>query len=265
VLLAAAWFFIQRSPHPISQTLIIVASSCAALGAILGCLPFILDYRTSAKTIDASALGSISEKIQNLEKLAAQISAATKEWTNVQTQAEKISNGASDIAARMAEEVRQFSDFMQKMNDSEKAALRLEVEKLRRAEGDWLQVLVRILDHVFALHAAAERSGQPKLTDQISSFQGACLDVARRIGLLPFAPAPDEPFDSAQHQTVDGVKAGDGAVVSETVAAGYTFQGKLLRRALVQLRGNISTKESELPRSPEKESAEQQLQLGSAG
>ena len=63
----------------------------------------------------------------------------------------------------MTGEVRQFTEFMQKMNDSEKAALRLEVEKLRRGEGEWLQVLVRILDHVFALHAAAVRSGEPKV------------------------------------------------------------------------------------------------------
>ena len=70
----------------------------------------------------------------------------------------------------MAAEVREFSEFMQKMNDSEKAALRLEIEKLRRGEGEWLQVLVRILDHVFLLHAAAMRSGQPKLVGQISQF-----------------------------------------------------------------------------------------------
>ena len=70
----------------------------------------------------------------------------------------------------MAAEVREFSEFMQKMNDSEKAALRLEIEKFRRGEGEWLQVLVRILDHVFLLHAAAARSGQPKLAEQIAQF-----------------------------------------------------------------------------------------------
>jgi molecular chaperone GrpE (heat shock protein) len=264
-LLAITWIIIQRAPHPIGHWEIVTAAACAALGAILGALPFILDYRAITKAIDASALGSISEKIQNLEKLSAQISAATNEWLNVQTQAEKISNGANELAEKMSGEVRQFSEFMERMNDSEKAALRLEVEKLRRAEGDWLQVLVRILDHIFALHAAAARSGQPKLAEQISNFQNACLDVARRIGLVPFAPAPDEPFNPEQHQTADGSKAGDGAVVGETAVAGYTFQGRLLRPAIVQLRGekSASPEESEPAAAQEKENAGEQLQLGS--
>jgi molecular chaperone GrpE (heat shock protein) len=237
LLLATAYFLIQRSPHPIGHWEIVTASVCVALGALLGALPFVLDYRAIVKAIEANALDSVAGKIQNLEKLAAQISSATNEWANAQTQAEKTSAGAKEIADRMAAEVREFSEFMQKMNDSGKAALRLEVEKLRRGEAEWLQVLVRILDHIFLLHAAASRSGQPKLAGQISQFQNACRDAARRIGLAPFVAEPEEPFDAERHQLLDGeTKPLDGAIVAETVGTGYTFQGKLLRHALVRLR-----------------------------
>jgi molecular chaperone GrpE (heat shock protein) len=126
---------------------------------------------------------------------------------------------------------------MQKMNDSEKSALRLETEKFRRGEAEWLQVLMRILDHVFVLHAAAARSGQPKLAEQITSFQNACRDAARRIGLVPFIAEPEEPFNSERHQSVGTEeKPSADAVVAETVGAGFTFQGRLLRPALVRLR-----------------------------
>ncbi len=120
LLFAAAYFLIQQAPHPIGRWEIVTAAACVALGAVLGALPFILDYRAIVKVIEAGALGAISEKIQSLEKLAAQIGAATSEWLNVQTQAEKISNGANEIAEKMAGEIRQFSEFMQKMNDSER-------------------------------------------------------------------------------------------------------------------------------------------------
>ena len=63
---------------------IVTAAACVALGAVLGVLPFILDYRAMVKVIEANALGAVAEKIQNLEKLAAQISAATNQWANVQ-------------------------------------------------------------------------------------------------------------------------------------------------------------------------------------
>lgn len=267
-LLAVAFFFIQHAPHPVGRWEIVTAAACVALGSLLGALPFILDYRAIVKVIEAGALGSIAEKIQNLEKLAAQISGATNEWLNVQTQAEKISNGAQEISDKMAGEIRQFSEFMQKMNDSEKAALRLEVDKMRRGEAEWLQVLVRILDHIYALHAAAARSSQPKFAGQIAQFQNACRDAARRIGLAPFVAEPDEPFNAERHQVMgDGKNAPAGAVVAETIGPGFTFQGRLLRPALVRLCGTNPDAEpaaaEPAPASPpEDENLEQQLPLG---
>ena len=112
LLLAAAYYLIRQAPHPIGRWEIVTAAACVALGAVLGALPFILDYLAIVKIIEAGAIGSISEKIQNLEKLAAQINAATNEWTNAQVQAEKTTAGAKEISDRMAAEVREFSGFM---------------------------------------------------------------------------------------------------------------------------------------------------------
>jgi molecular chaperone GrpE (heat shock protein) len=269
LLLAAAYFLIQHAPHPIGRWEIVTAAACVALGAVLGAVPFILDYYAIVKVIEAGALGSIAEKIQNLEKLASQISSATNEWMNAQTQAEKTAAGAKEISDKMAEEVRQFSGFMQKMNDSEKAALRLEIEKLRRGEAEWLQVVVRILDNVFVLHAAVAHSGQPKLAEQISYFQNACRDAARRIGLVPFNAEPDEPFNAERHQAVGTEeKPPATAVVAETVRAGFTFQGRLLRPAQVRLRQAIppvedSAGKAETPESAADKKAQDELSLQS--
>ena len=125
---------------------------------------------------------------------------------------------------------------MIKMNDSEKATLRLEVEKLHRAEGEWLQILVRVLDHVFALHTGAVRTGDQRFIEPITNFQHACQETVRRLGLVPFIAEPGKPFDAERHQAAgQPEKIPDGAVVDETVGAGYTFQGKLLRPAIVRL------------------------------
>jgi molecular chaperone GrpE (heat shock protein) len=245
LLLATAYVVIRFTPHPIGHWEIVTVAACVALGAILGVLPFILDYRAIVKVIEASALGSIGEKIQNLEKLAAQISSATNEWTNAQTQAEITVAGAKQITKQMTEEVRQFSEFMQKMNDSEKTALRLEIDKMRRGEAEWLQVLVRIFDHIFALNAAAARSGQPKLAEQIAQFQNACCDAARRIGLSPFVPKDGEPFDITRHRLLDSDESPPAdSLVAETAVPGFRFQGRLLRPALVRLQATPAPEES---------------------
>jgi molecular chaperone GrpE (heat shock protein) len=263
LLMAFAYFFVLRAPRAIGHWEI--AAACVAFGAVLGLIPFYLDYRAMGKAIEVNALGSVAEKIQDLEKLAAQIGSATNEWMNAQSLAEKTGAGAKQIADKMAAEVSEFSEFMKKMNDSEKATLRLEVEKLHRGEAEWLQVLVRIMDHVFSLHSAAVRTGDPKFADPITNFQNACRGTTRRIGLTPFAAGPDEPFNPERHQVAGGKeKPAEGALVAETVGAGYTFQGKLLRPALVKLReGNASAaKPAEEPAPAEVlENAEDELSL----
>jgi molecular chaperone GrpE (heat shock protein) len=113
---------------------------------------------------------------------------------------------------------------------------------MRRGEVEWLQVLVNILDHVFALQAAAVRTGDAKFAAPITNFQNVCRDTARRVGLTPFAAAPDEPFNAERHQVADGKEVPASSVVAETVAPGYTFQGRLLRPVLVRLHdGNAPT------------------------
>ena len=182
LLLALAYFIVWKSPHPIGKWEIIACFASAALGTMIGTLPFILDYRAMGNALEVNALGAVAEKIQNLEKLAAQISSATNQWAGVQEtvqgNSDKTVAVTKEIADRMAEEIRLFSEFMKKMNDSEKATLRLEVEKMRRGELEWLQVLVNILDHVFALHTAAMRSG----TQAVSSSTTAGTDAISLTG-----------------------------------------------------------------------------------
>ncbi|MGH7978148.1 MAG: nucleotide exchange factor GrpE [Limisphaerales bacterium] len=241
IVIVGGYIFAVHAPHSLGHWEVFVA--CVAIGAALGIIPYLLDYRAMGKVIEINALGAVAEKIQNLEQFCAQISAATGRWAAVQEyvgeHAEKTTTTARQIADKMSAEVRDFSEFMKKMNDHEKAALRLEAEKLRRGESEWLQMLVRIMDHVFALQAAAARSNQPKATEQIAQFQNACQGAVRRVGLNAFVAQAEEPFDAARHQLLDTKqKPADGAVVTETLAAGYTFQGKLLRPALVRVREN---------------------------
>ncbi len=240
VLIIAAAALIYQAAHPISQTEIFISTGCVALGALLGCLPFVLDYRATGKLIEGNAVGAVAEQLRDLKEYSAQISAATGQWALVQEatkgNTEKTVAAAAEIAGRMTEEIRDFNEFQLKLNDTEKGALRLEVEKLRRAEGEWLQVVVRILDHIFALHNAAARSGQPELAAQIGQFQNACRDAARRVGLTPFQAAPEEEFDAQKHRAHGVENPPAEAVVAETLAPGLTFQSRLIRPALVRLR-----------------------------
>jgi molecular chaperone GrpE (heat shock protein) len=239
---------ISRAAHPISQTDICLSTGAVALGALLGCLPFILEYRATKKLVEINAVATVAEQLRDLKKYSAQVAAATDQWALVQEttkgNAEKTTVAAREIAARMATEIREFNDFQVKLNDTEKAALRLEVDKLRRTESEWLRVVARILDHIFALHNAAARSGQPELVEQINQFQNACHDAAHRVGLVPFVAAAGEEFDIERHRARGMEHPPTDGVVAETLAPGLTFQGRLVRPALVNLQGPTAPAEA---------------------
>jgi molecular chaperone GrpE (heat shock protein) len=232
-----AWFTLHQTKTRMNAWEVLGCLGCVGLGAFFTIWPFVLEYRSAAKVVETATLTTVVSQVQNLEQLAAQISGATAQWQTVQASADKTARTANEIATEMANEAKSFKEFLHQANDGEKATLRLEVDKLRRIEAEWLQVLVRILDHVHALNRAAANSRQPTVIEQLGRFQIACHDAARRVGLTPFIAAAEEKFDAQKHQVLDGQsKPVEGASVDETVASGYTFQGKLLRLAIVRLR-----------------------------
>ncbi|MGA4644566.1 nucleotide exchange factor GrpE [Limisphaera sp. 4302-co] len=233
VLLAAAVYWVAQAKFPLSAAVVWGSTICLVTGAALGVAPFWLEYRALCRRLETATLAEGLLQARHAEAAARRIAEATDNWQMIQDQAARTAAQAREIAERMAAEVREFTAFLERANDTEKATLRLEVEKLRRAEGEWLQVLVWILDHVYALYTAGLRSGQPRLIEQLTQFQNHCRDAARRLGVVPFEVPPGEPFQPERHQTPDGQTPPEGSVVRETLATGILFQGRLVRPAVV--------------------------------
>jgi molecular chaperone GrpE len=246
LLIAVAGGIVYQSEWPLSTANMALCTAAVAAGAWLLVTPFILQHRAAMKLAEADALRSTVAQIQNLEQIKQQIAEATGNWMNIQGECARTVQTAREVADGMAAEARAFTDFLRQANDTEKATLRLEADKLRRQEQDWLQVTVRLLDQVFALYLAACQSGQPQLVEQIGIFQGVCRDLARRVGLNAFAPEPGAAFDPQMHQAhqASGPVAA-GAVVQQVLAPGYTYQGRVLRPALVQVAGGAPAGKAE--------------------
>jgi molecular chaperone GrpE (heat shock protein) len=236
VLLGLTYFLYLHVKMPLGRGEIWLFALVGVLGAVLAVIPFLFEYQTAVKMVEIGAMTHAMPQAKNLEELAGQIASATAQWQGVSEHSGGAVKAAKEIGERMTTEMNGFSEFMKKVNDNEKANLRLELEKLRRGEGEWVQLVVRLLDHTYALYQAAVRSGQASVIEQIAQFQNASRDVVKRAGLIAFAPAINEPFDAKWHHSTDSqaVSMAD-ARVRDTIATGYTYQGKMVRPALVTL------------------------------
>ena len=175
---------------------------------------------------------------QEVDAVAKQIENATEQWLHVEDRANEINAASREIAGKINAEAREFTEFLQKANDTEKNHLRLEVDKLNRAQVDWVKVVTGMLDHVFALNQAGRQSGQEKLVRQLDNFQVACRDVARRVGVVTYEPKPEEGFDTGKHQLRDPEAEPEvGAKIIGIAAQGLSHQGQVLRKAVVVIEG----------------------------
>jgi molecular chaperone GrpE (heat shock protein) len=254
-LLALAAWIVSTAPAGIWP--VFIAFLAVATGAWISVTPFIMGHRAELKFAEAGQLADTVSQIRNVQDVGDAIQNATAQWQSVQDQSSRTVKSAKEIADRMTAETKEFFSFLENADQTEKNHLKLEIEKLRRAEGDWLGILIHIFDHIYGLNLAAARSRHPEVAAQIGQFQTACREIARRVGLVAFVPLPDEPFNQDLHQLphADSSPPPDAAV-DETLATGYTFQGQLVRKAVVSLK---SPAPDALPASPAP--AQEQLSL----
>jgi len=248
LLLAVAGHLAWRSPSPFATVPLLVWVGAVVLAGLLGVLPFLMEYRALTRAVETELLGEAVQQLQKLEGVARHVTASTSQWHNIQEQAALTQKAAKEIAERINAEARGFTESLQRANDTEKHTLRLEVEKLRRVEGEWLQVVVGLLDHGFALHQAAAQSGRPEVAQQISVFQNACRDIARRVGVTQLEARAGEPFDDNIHRLPQAdAEPPEGAMVDAVLAPGVAFQGRLLRPAIVLARVPVTEPRPEAP------------------
>jgi len=242
-----AVLLLQQGHTPLLWWEALLLIICVAAAAVCCLLPFLRRNQDEQSLAQARLLTDALHQIQNIDRVAAQIVGATNLWREFQEHTGEITASTKSLAGSIAAESKAFSEFLQRANDGEKAHLRLEVDKLRRAETEWLYVVIHILDHVSALSLAARRSGQPGLIEQIGQFHQSCRDAARRIGLAPMAGREGDAFDPKLHQLRDKSAPEENAVVGETLAPGYTFQGQLVRRVVVALKEPAGTALADQP------------------
>jgi molecular chaperone GrpE len=151
------------------------------------------------------------------------------------SEAEAAAEIDSDLAAAvLLAERDEYRDTLLRVkaefDNYKKRVARDEVELRERAAAALAEKLLVVLDACDAAiaHGAAD-------VEPIAKVLGELLE---REGLVRLAPA-DEPFDPNHHDAVmhEPGEGGEAAVVVETLRTGYEWKGRVLRPAMVKVRG----------------------------
>src|SRR5215467_507502 len=89
LFIGTAYFIYLQTRFPMGAWQLFFIVLCAAGGAVLGIMPFLLEYRLLLKLAEAQTLTSVTNQLQNLEQIAKQIGSATGQWCSVQESADK--------------------------------------------------------------------------------------------------------------------------------------------------------------------------------
>ena len=148
-----------------------------------------------------------------------------------------VAEAADAVEADLAELARERDDYLDALRrlqadfeNFKKRSIRQQTEALDRAAEGLVQKLLPVLD-------AVDLARQHGAGDGVEQIAAALLDVLTKEGLERVGE-PGDPFDPNLHEAV-AHEEGDGgdATLAEVMRAGWSWKGRLLRAAMVKVRG----------------------------
>lgn len=135
------------------------------------------------------------------------------------------------VTAERDEYLRLAQSKQAELENFRKRVMKQQSEEVARASGRLIESLLPVLD-AFDYAAAHGQEDLKPMRDQL-------LTALERQGLTRL-DSDGASFDPTQHEAVAHEPADDdeaGSIVSETMRAGYLWQGQLLRAAMVKVKG----------------------------
>jgi len=139
----------------------------------------------------------------------------------------------ADIASIVAERDDYLDALRRLQADFEnfkKRTLKQQTEHLERAAESLVEKLLPVLD---AAELAVAHGGG----DDVIQISQLLLETLGKEGLSPIAPQPGDPFDPNEQEAVVHEPGDEEAHVVELLRAGYRWKGRLLRAAMVKVKG----------------------------
>jgi hypothetical protein len=165
VLLGLAAFIASQSPSPLTGAPLIAIVGCVGLGAVLACIPFLLNYTRRQDLALAERQNEIAALARTTSESAEQIGIVAQGLQSITDATQRALKPLDHLPQKLQEKINEFKIQLNEVNISENEALAQEVNTLRTSEIERLEAAFASVRKTAAELAALETTTRQHLAD----------------------------------------------------------------------------------------------------
>lgn len=195
-LLVTAFIIVFFAKDPYAPLPFVSAVLCVVLAAVIGLIPFLIDYAADSAEYVQTERGRVTEQVQRLHAAGESLARAAAQIKAVEEAVHKTAHAAENLPYRMQEKLAEFNEALAEKETEEREALERELDELRAANSGNLKAVAEKIAKATADWTAIETSTRKqlaaaqdtsaKLNDQL---QAALAQLDARIAALTKASA----------------------------------------------------------------------------
>ena len=185
-LLLTAFIIVYLAKEPYAPLPFVSAVLCVGLAAIIGLIPFLIDYAADSAEYVQQERARIAEQAQRLNAASESLARAAAQIKAVEEAVHKTAHAAEHLPYRMQEKLAEFNQQLATAEDEEKERLAEELATLRQSESERLAAIAHAARNSLA---AAQEAAAGKFEARLAASVAAA--EARLATLtIPVAAAP---------------------------------------------------------------------------
>ncbi len=185
VLLLTAFLIVYfNSKNPYAPLPFVSAVVCVVLAAIIGLVPFLIDYAADSAEYVQQERERVSDQVQRLHVAAESLARAAAQIKAVEEAVHKTAHAAENLPYRMQEKLAEFNEALAGKEEGDREALEQELTELRAANSQQLKAVADKIQKAATDWAALETASRKQLgaaEAALARLQGATADTAALI------------------------------------------------------------------------------------
>jgi len=162
-LLLTAFIIVYFAKNPYAPVPLISTVACIGLAAVIGLVPFLIDYAADSAEYVQQERTRIADQVQRLNAASESLARAAAQIKAVEEAVHKAAHAAENLPYRMQEKLAEFNQQLATSEDEEKERLTEELATLRQGESERLTALADKLGQTLAELTALDASTRKQL------------------------------------------------------------------------------------------------------